>query len=276
MKFLTVNMSLEVGLVQERIVALGKLVKSKRPEFIALQNVTVEMIKNLKRTPWGSRYESVYPPTTYESRGKPTLAILSTYPPHNHISLPYHDTTKNRMLLKGYYLMHDKQKKPHIISLCTTQLEVGKDMTETREIQMNEALLSLTGEEDCFVLGDFGLIDNIDGEVHLNGRWKDCWLSVGGNTPKDGETYVPASNPLIRDKTEAGRRPDRALYKTRRYKLESVEVIGKEPIDGVHVSSHFAVLATFNLLDPDSYLPREKSVDVACFFDRPQWSLSFK
>ena len=45
MKLLTVNMCMHVGPLQERLEALGKLVQSKRPEFIALQGVSNEIMR---------------------------------------------------------------------------------------------------------------------------------------------------------------------------------------------------------------------------------------
>ena len=275
MKLLTFNMCMGVGRLDERLVALGTLVREKRPEFVALQTVNNDVLKKIKGSTWGSRYNIIQPPTKFETRGKPSVAILSTYPAESSKDIYYHDTGSNRLLLKGYFLMYDKQKRAHIVSLCTTHLEEGRETSETREKQINEALLSLADDEECFVLGDFSLLHSLDGELHLNGSWMDAWLSANGDTGESGDTYA---NPLLKDDKNPTGRPDRILFKVRRYKLDSVEVVGKEPARGsdVHVSTHFGVLATFSLLDPTGYLPPSEQTEVACFFKRPQWSLSFQ
>ena len=273
MKLLTVNMCMHVGALQERLEALGKLVLSKRPEFIALQGVSNEVMRKINGTMWGTRYNLIHPPTKYETRTKPTVAILSTYPAQDSISITYHETMTNKVLLRGYFVMYDKQKQPHVISVCSTQLEEGRDMSEVREKQINEAFLSLMDDEDCFVLGDFSLLNDIDGELYLSGDWHDSWITNGkGN----GETFVPAMNPLLKDKKAPSGRPDRIFFKSMRYKLESVEVVGKEPISGTgtHISSHFGVLTSFTPLEQLN--PPADFTEVPCFFKREQWSLNFE
>ena len=275
MKLLTFNMCMEVGRLNERLDALGVLVREKRPEFITLQTVNNDTLKKIKGSTWGSRYNIIQPPTKFETRGKPSVAILSTYPPESSKVIYYHETKSNRLLLKGYFIMYDKQKGAHVVSLCTTHLEEGREASEIREKQINEALLSLMGDDECFVSGDFSLLHSLDGELHLNGSWMDAWVVANGHTGERGDTYA---NPLLKEDKYPSGRPDRILFKVRRYKLDSVEVVGKDPArgSGVHISTHFGVLAAFSLLDPTSYLPPGEQTEVACFFERAQWSLSFE
>lgn len=272
MKLLTVNMCMHVGPLQERLEALGKLVQSKRPEFIALQGVSNEIMRKINGTMWGTRYNLSHPPTKYETRTKPTVAILSTYPPQQTLSITYVNTITNKVLLRGDFVMYDKQKQPHVISVCSTLLEEGADKSEVREIQINEAFLSLKDDEDCFVLGDFSLVNDIDGDLHLSGGWHDSWVTNGKGS---GETVVPTMNPLLKGEVPSGR-PDRIFYKSMRYKLESVEVVGKEPISGagIHISPHFGVFASFTPLEQLN--PPADLTEVPCFFNRKQWSLNFQ
>ena len=55
MKLLTVDMCMQAGQLQERLEALGKLVQSRRPEFVALQNVSNEVVKKITSSGWGAR-----------------------------------------------------------------------------------------------------------------------------------------------------------------------------------------------------------------------------
>lgn len=274
MKLLTVNMYAKAGNLSERLEALGKMVQTKRPEFLVLQGVSNDLVKNILSTTWGSRYNASQPPTRFETRGKPTVAILSTYPAQDVKTVYFRRTQNNCLLLAAFYVMYDKQKSPHAISVCATSLEVGRDHSDLREVQLNEALMSRSEDQDCFIMAAAGLND-IDGDIHLNSPWKDAWLSVDGHTANNGDTYVPSSNPLIQDKTKLfSGRPDRFFYKTRRYRLDSMQVMGPDA-GGCKVSPHFGLLTMFSPLE-EVAPPHDEEAEVACFFERPQWGLTFE
>lgn len=269
MKLLTVNMYVDLERFPERLEALGKLVLAKRPEFVALQSVTGDAVKKIKSSKWGVRYNVITPPITFETRGKPACAILSTYPPMKSEVFYYREPDSPRHLLTGFYTMFDKQKQQFVITVSTTHLEVGveKEWSVLREKQLNQALTVLAGEQDCITLGDLSVIDAVDGDLLLDG-WKDAWLSLHGDK-EDGDTFVPAENTLIKVKQLPSYRPDRVIFKTLRLKLESVEVVGKELIDGVQISSHFPLLATFQILDNANFSSPSPSPAIPCKFQRP-------
>lgn len=264
MKILTICFSTDEGNLPERIEALGKVVKAKRPEFIAIQNVNNEGVKKIQATPWGSKYNATLPPTKFETRLKPQVALLSTYPAYQTSTHSYIRTPGHKLLLTATYVMFDKSKTPHILSINTTQLDVGAQQSELREIQMNEILLSLATSEDSIVLGDFSILP-VDGQISIHGGWSDAWLAVSGNTEDGGATYVPAQNPLIKNKEEPSGRPDRIFTKLRRYKLESIALVGNE--DSAPISSHYGILALF--AQTDVPLPIAAEEPVVCIFNRP-------
>ena len=63
MKVLMFSMCLEAKAIQDRVAQLGRLVLSLKPDFIALQNVNLEIAKKMA---WGARYHLVQPNITYE------------------------------------------------------------------------------------------------------------------------------------------------------------------------------------------------------------------
>ena len=175
--------------------------------------------------------------------------------------------------------MYNKQKEPHVITVCTTTLEAGLKHSSVREKQLNEAFLSLVDDEDAFVLGDFCLDNDIDGDLTLEGGWKDAWLCIPGNTTSNGDTYVPDKNPLIKEDPLGPGRPDRIFFKTRRYKLDSIEIVGQEPYSpargpAVTVSTHYGLFAQFT--PTEQVLPKNKSTVVSVYFNRAKWSLEFQ
>ena len=175
--------------------------------------------------------------------------------------------------------MYDKQKQPYVICVATTSLEEGLKASEVRERQLNEALLAMTADEDAFLLGDLSLDNDIDGELTLKGGWQDAWLKIPGNTETSGYTYNPEKNPLIKEDPFGPGRPDRLFFKTRHYKLDSVELVGVEPYQlpqgtAVTISTHYGLFAQFSPLEvPD---PKGESAIVSAFFNRTEWSVQFK
>ena len=265
MKLLTFNLCIEAGSVPERLEALGKLVSARRPEFIALQGVNNETLKNIKTSRWGARYPHLtQPPTRFETRTKPTVAVLSTYPAINSVTIDYHDSTGKKTAIAGFFGMHDKQKVEHYICVCSTVLDAGMDNTLLREQEVNQLMYELKEHDDCFVMADLSLLSGLDGELELCGGWQDAWLA-SGNSPKSGYTIDPEKNPLI--KSGARGRPDRVLFKTQRYSLDSAEIVGTETFGGTHISPHYGVLSVFSPLD--TILPDHPATDLACSFLRP-------
>lgn len=265
MKLLTFNLCVEVGSVTERLEALGELVRAKKPEYIALQGVTNDTLKTIKTSSWGVRYPHIaQPPTKFETRTKPTVAILSLYPAIKSVPINYHDSPGKKTAIVGYFSMHDKQKVEHYICVVSTTLDAGIDLSLIREQEINELMYELREHDDCFLLGDWSLISGVDGVMEFSGGWKDAWLSCGKSS-KSGYTVDPEVNPLI--KSGQRDRPDRILFKTQRYSLDSTEIVGTEKFKDVHISPHFGVLSVFSPLD--TILPDHPPTDLPCSFLRP-------
>ena len=267
--------------VQVRLDALGVIVRSKKPEFIALQNVTRDTIKRIKSSTWATRYDLIQPPCTFETRNKPTIALLSTYPAEDKVVIEYHEAATPQLgLLKGYYVMNDKQKKPFVICVATTSLDVGLKYSTLREKQLNEACICMIKAEECFLMGGFGLDNDLDGALTLNGGWRDAWLEIDGNTDSGGYTYDPSKNPLIKDDAFGPGRPDRLFYKTRQYRLDSMELAGNthtatsKPGAPETVSTHYGLLTQFSSLD--IMKPRVEPSLEPVIFNRTEWSVQFQ
>lgn len=268
----------------EHLDAIGKIVRAKRPEFIAFQNVTNDNIKKIKATPWGARYNVIQPTSIYETRLKPTLALFSTYPvisepPLVPVTIDYDDTETDRFMQKAYYEMFDRNNKPFVICIATTSLEKDLKATEMREKQLNQACSYLKNAEDAFLVGNFCLDHDIDGDLVFKGGWVDAWLSISGNTEFNGCTYDPDKNPLIKDDQFGPRRPDRLFYKSRHFQLDHMEIVGVEPLQGpggstTSISKNFGLFAHLTALDraKDKIEPPR----VAVHFQRPEWTVKLQ
>lgn len=281
MKLLTIYIDTQPSKLGGSLDALGEIVRVKKPEFLAIQNVTNDTIKKVQATPWGSLYKIIQPSYKYETRKKPTTALLSTYPSQDFLAKCYHETPTGKMLLKGYFVMYDKQKQPFVICVGSTSLEQGLKVSEFREKQLNEACLSMIDDEDCFLMGGFGIDNDIDGELTLKGGWGDAWLDIPGNTESTGYTYDPDKNPLIKEDPFGPGRPDRLFYKSRHYKLDSMELVGNShpsaasaSAASVTLSTHYGLLTQFSPLD--EMKPKAEHSILSALFNRTEWSVQFQ
>lgn len=264
MKLLTINIRCEEPGLQNRLDELGKIIKSRRPDFIAIQDVTIDVGKHIKAAQWAQRYHFLMPPPRFETRNKPSVAILSTFPSEESKALQYEGAKPTEVLLRGYYVMYDKNRQPHVVTIVTTHVQNEPEDTMIREKQLNEAMGMLDEYEDVWLLGDFNIIREIDGELSLVGNWKDAWMEGEGNTCASGDTYVPLNNSLIKNKALPSGRPDRIFYKSRHYCFESIELVGTNPV----MSSHYGVLVT--LYQREGQLPSPSTTPgVICTFNRP-------
>ena len=272
MKILTFCFSKDLDKLSERLDALGRLVHAKKPEFVTIQGISTEGLKKLRTLQWAARYNVSAPPITTDNRKKPWCVILSIYPPKEMKWFNYRDPENSyRYVLWCEIVMNDKQKQPHLLTIATTQLEQGgtQEISEFREKQLNQALFCLRETEDTILAGDLGLIDILDGDMELQ-TWKDSWLSITGNTADTGHTFVPKDNTLIPEKEWPSLRSDRLIHRVRRYRLEAVEVVGMEvdPVLEGHISQHYGLMATFQLLDNSTFLPSHPPAEVPCIFTR--------
>ena len=268
MKILSFNMCLDSPRLQERIDALGKLVQSTKPEFLAVQDINIELAKKIKKLPWGERYHLVQPNITYEMRTKPCNVIFSTYPPQETKSQTFKDTDENKTMFYASFVMHDKKRQPHAFRIANVRLECKEDATKIRESQLVQTLYMIVDNEDvdAVVFADLNLQD-IDGTVSLVGGWEDAWLA-SGKSSESGNTFDPQKNGFISGGGQPSR-PDRAFYRLSLYGVDSIELVGTEPVGegDLFISERFGLL--LNLSVRDVPVTPSPPVEFPCSFKRP-------
>jgi hypothetical protein len=266
MKLLSFNMCLDRPRLQERLIELGKLVQSLKPEFVAIQDINIEIAKKIKKLPWGERYHLVQPNITYDMRTKPCNVIFSTYPPQETKSRPFEDTEENKTLFYAYFVLNDKKRQPKVFSVANVRLEVKEDATELRESQLVQTLYMLREDDDALAVGDLNL-HPVDGKINLFGGWEDVWLS-SGKSSESGNTFDPEKNGFVSGGDKSARRPDRILSRLSNYQVDSIELVGTDPVGegGLFISERFGLLLTFSARDaPISPTP---AVELPCSFKR--------
>ena len=253
--------------MQERVAALGKLVDQYKPDFLALQNINLEVAKNITKLSWGQRYKLAQPHVTYDMRTKPCNVIYAAYPAHSTETREFKVSNEKRMLFYASFVVHDRKRDPHVLTIANVRLETEQKSTPIREHQLNETLCSMREEANAIVVGDLSLQPpSQDGHLKLLEGWEDAWCEAG-NSSTGGYTVDPQRNPFIKDKDLPQRRPDRVLYRLAYYQLDKVQIVGEEPLNGLNISDHFGFLATFTPRDNPANLGSTKEDRLCIFYE---------
>lgn len=220
----------------ERMTVLGEIIDRMRPDIIALQEVTRGSIALLKNQSWYHRYNSIPSDITKESTY--FVVILSVFPVQSWKSYPFRNSLMNRKLVTVKLDINN-----HIfLSVGTSHLESLGPHTRQREEQLKEAVKVLSESDNACLMGDLNLEKKFDGEIVLPYPWFDSWLSLPGNSEKNGYTWEPAVNTMMKDSPGTPQRFDRVFCKLSDFRVEKMIILGKKPgKDGVFPSDHFGL-----------------------------------
>ncbi|KAL6049752.1 Endo/exonuclease/phosphatase domain-containing protein [Balamuthia mandrillaris] len=255
--------------VEERMKALGELISSLQPEFVALQEVNPHINELLLSQPWTHEYY-VSDPLGKELNGYGVM-LLSKLPFHELIVQDF-PTRLGRRALLGTVLLPSSSSlqapTQRALVLGTFHLESYKPDVEWRRQQVG-MLHDLT--KDCprvLLCGDTNFASDREA-VGFGPRFKDAWHTLHPNDPgvTVGEansfmgqpTQKPADEPQPTSnkgfwvslketvfpppkQPVFNRRLDRVVYTHATIEPCSAQVIGKEPfVEGVWPSDHYGL-----------------------------------
>lgn len=243
---------------EQRMKLLGSTIELLRPSIITFQEVTSKNLAYLKQQSWFSNYYMV-PDEIPRDQGY-FVIILSTYPVVNWRTIPFKNSRMSRNLLlaelkaqinvnreysrqKSWFFFSPEPIKHVYFTIATSHLESMAYSSIEREKQLAQSIRILNEYDDVCLMGDLNLEDKVDGEIQLPNPWIDAWLSVKNNSNLNGFTWDPHINTNIHlsepDSTKD--RFDRVVCKLLNFAVESIEITGKKPVDGLFFSDHFAL-----------------------------------
>jgi tyrosyl-DNA phosphodiesterase 2 len=91
----------------------------------------------------------------------------------------------------------------------------------------------INGCRNAVLGGDLSWDDDVDGPLPLGNGWVDAWTELRGGEGPGGWTYDAVANPMLSGCKQERKRPDRFVCKLMDFRLESIEMVGVEPIPGV-------------------------------------------
>lgn len=236
LRVITLNAWFEPFEAARRAEALIALIEGDDADVVCLQEVTPELAARLRAAPsiQGSM-EMVCSTGTYDAYG---LAILARLPIASawELELP---SMMNRSLLVAE--LSTTQGK---LAVATVHLESTRSMAATRTAQLREIFAALEG---AILTGDFNFDPRDPEEAALDPRFVDVWPLLAPHDP--GYTEDTTRN-VMRLHHHGGRdkhvRYDRVLAHLPGFVAREASLFATEPIaEGVHVSDHFGVAATF-------------------------------
>lgn len=244
---------------QRRMAILGKTIEKLRPSIITFQEVTSKNLGYLKHQAWFKEYHMI-PNEIPRDQGY-CVVILSVYPVVKWRSVPFKNSRMGRNLLlaefkaeldiakeyhphKHWFSFFNSDPVKHVyFTIATSHLESMAYSTLERENQLVQSLQILNEYDDVCFMGDLNLESKVDGEVELPQPWVDAWLSIKNNTHSNGYTWDPVSNSNIKlsEPHSTTDRFDRVLCKLLNFAVESVDIVGTKPVNGVLFSDHYAL-----------------------------------
>lgn len=229
----------------ERSLALIKLLNSKNPDFVLLQEVSPRWAKFLLAHPsiQDRYYVSEINPEVYVQYQDLGQLILSRVP-FNAETLSLGGTFENTLSLA-----HCKIGEGQPLTIVTTQLSSGKERTQERIAQLSMIYAFLESRGNAIVMaGDFNFGDSWQENQKLNPLYVDVWKKL---RPHDfgytEDSEINRMRFLVKQAIKQ-ERFDR-IFSTG-VEWDKIAIVGTKPIsENTWVSDHFGLFGAAKLLN---------------------------
>jgi tyrosyl-DNA phosphodiesterase 2 len=228
-RVLTWNVWFGAHMFEERSRALIRELERRRPDVIALQEVTPPLLRRLERDTAGYTLHGADTPMAYDVLLMTRVPVTAT----RALELP---SQMGRRLLVA--------ELANGLVVATVHLESTAPYFEERAAQLaiiGPALIA-AGDDTCFV-GDMNFDDTATLEpATLDRSFTDVWPALRRGEP--GFTVDSVTNTMRTEFVgKARKRIDRVFVRGTRWKPTKIELVGTTPIDeeGTFTSDHFGL-----------------------------------
>lgn len=235
---------------EERCLALLRILERRRPDVIALQEVTIPFLAALRSSAWVRRdyLISDYMGSTITSASYGV--VLLTRLPVESMELHELPSRMGRKLLVAHLTVNDTR-----LAVGTVHLE-SLDSAEYRGRQLAQIFKTLKGERDVLLMGDFNFCSTWPEEqARLDPQYEDVWPALHDGDP--GFTENTDVNLMLGAMSDRDKkvRYDRLLVRSGKpgWAAASIELLGTEPISStepdIFPSDHFGLFAHLHWQD---------------------------
>lgn len=237
----TFNIWFDAHHIEARHNAILGLMEERRPDVIALQEVTLPALNLVLSKPW---IQAEYQSTDLDGRtlGRYGVVLLSRIPMQRVTLTPLPSRMDRGLLVADL----DIGGVP--ISVATVHLESLKEAA-TRGIQLQQIFDQLADRDNAVLMGDFNFCSSWQEEnVRIRPDYVDVWPAVHPDNPGFTEdTTINRMRYLLKGKHKHVRF-DRILLKSAMFQPSAIELLGTQPISPefpeVYPSDHFGLFAT--------------------------------
>eukprot|EP01018_Ginkgo_biloba_P009672 Gb_38219 [translate_table: standard] len=233
--FLTYNVWFREDLeVYGRMKALGELIEQHQPHFICFQEVTPNIYHIFQQSSWWSKYKCSVSPELAAKRAY-FCVQLSRLPVVDFRRNPYRNTIMGRELcIADVDTVIGKRlvvATSHLESPCPAPPKWNQMHSAERVCQAKESLSLLKNLPNVLFGGDMNWDDKLDGTPPLPDGWYDVWVKL--RPGQDGWTYDTKSNQMLTGNRLLQKRLDRIFCHLQDFEVESIDMIGTNPIPGL-------------------------------------------
>jgi tyrosyl-DNA phosphodiesterase 2 len=230
--------------LRERCAALLDILRRRRPQIIALQEVTPLYLEQVLAEDWIRRDYWVSDPAG--ATVTPHGVLLLGRPPASALAWCELPSRKDRKLLVAELRLNGRP-----LYVANVHLESAPDNTPLRLEQLDTVLPGLEGAGHSIITGDFNFdpIQQAE-ESRIQARYRDLWEELRPGEPGYTEDTSINRMRLMHKNKEKQVRFDRILLRspTPGWRPRAIELLGTEPISAatpdLFPSDHFGLAAT--------------------------------
>jgi len=238
LKIVTYNVLVLLTHIEERAPVVFKILEDSDADIIALQEVGGWFTDMLEKSPLSKKYAQVSTVTEW-CGGQ---VILSKFRVKKTTCIPL-TGSQWRTALQATL---DIDGRDMIVS--TTHMSSRLEQGPERILQLETIFKAVGDEGDALVLGDFNFGDGVPEVKAIPASYTDFWTRLRPGEPGftwDNEKSDMAGKSPERFTGEPSRRLDWILLRSDKWKPQSVEIIGDEPVipgrKDIFPSDHFGV-----------------------------------
>ncbi|WVZ58830.1 hypothetical protein U9M48_009058 [Paspalum notatum var. saurae] len=161
--------------------------------------------------------------------------ILSKVPVKQSKCIPFDNSIMGRELcitsISSGEMPKLKLATTHLESPCPAPPKWDQMYSKERIAQAKRSLEILGCSRNAILCGDMNWDDKRDGPFPLQDGWTDAWVEL--KPGEDGWTYDTKANGMLSGNRKLQKRMDRFVCKLADFKIESIEMVGKEAIPGL-------------------------------------------
>lgn len=232
-KVMTYNLWFREDLeLSKRMKAIGDLIQHHNPDLICFQEVTSNIYQLLQKSGWWQEYKCTLSDKIAMYMDRPYFCMQMSKLPVNSVKcLPFGNSIMGRELLMAEINIQGATKlvlaASHLESPCRWDQMYSKE----RVTQANESMRILDRFPNVIFGGDMNWDDKGDGPFPLPDGWTDPWDEL--KPGDEGWTYDTKANGMLTGNRKLQKRMDRFVCKLPDFKIDAVEMIGKEAIPGL-------------------------------------------